>query len=150
VERRFDAYFRSDAIRKRVVEQEKARTPRRKPHYGVQGRRHNLIEVFQRINREYFAGRLKQPPLSWTRTASRRRLGYVDGKGWVYISRVLDLPSTPCYVMDFIMYHELLHLVVPSEKRGRRTYHHSRAFREAEKQFRLYAKARKWMGHDVD
>lgn len=149
-ERRFDAYVRSDHIRGRVAEQEKNRPPRRKPHYGIQGARHNLLEVFDRINRDYFGGRLKQPPLSWTRTASRRRLGYVDGKGRVYISRVLDRPSTPGYAMDFIMYHELLHLVIPSEKKGRRTYHHTRAFREAEKRFKHYSKARKWMGHAVD
>jgi predicted metal-dependent hydrolase len=149
-ERRFDAYARSEVVRQRVAEQEKARPPRRKPHYGVQGLRHNLLEVFDRINQEYFEGKLKQPPLSWTRTASRKRLGYVDGKGRVYLSRVLDRLSTPCYAMDFIMYHELLHLVIPSEKKGRRTYHHTRAFREAEKRFRYYSKARKWMGHDVD
>ncbi len=149
-ERRFDVYTRSETVRGRIAEQEKARPPRRKPHYGVQGLRHNLLEVFERINREYFEGKLKQPPLSWTRTASRKRLGYVDGKGRVYISRVLDRLSTPCYAMDFIMYHELLHLVIPSEKKGSKTYHHTPAFREAEKRFKHYSKARKWMGHDVD
>ena len=146
-EKRFDEYARSDFIQNRLFEQNKLR-PQRKRHYGTQGKRYNLHEVFDRVNQEYFQGKLARPVLSWTQTASRRRMGYVDGeKQRIYISRTLDRPSAPRYAIDFVMFHEILHLLIPSEKKGRRIFHHTKAFREAEKRFKKYQKARKWLGH---
>ena len=145
----FDQYVESEEMQNRLIEQDSQLPPRkvRNPYYGVQGQRYNLHQVFDRVNTEYFQSKLPRPPLSWTQKNSRRRLGYVDHRGRVFISRILDRKSVPRYVIEFIMYHELLHLVVPSEKRGRRSLHHTKAFREAERRFKHYTKARKWMGY---
>jgi len=149
-EERFDRYAKSDRIVRRLARQPvRRRRPRRTKHYGTAGRRFDLNEVFDQVNREYFEGRLPRPPLSWTRNSGRRRMGYVEeGSRKVFISRSMDRPSVPRYAIEFIMYHELLHLIYPSERRGRKMLHHTKAFRQAERRFKHYAKARRWMGYE--
>jgi hypothetical protein len=119
--------------------------------YGTRGKRFDLEELFEKVNKEYFQGKLPKPILSWTKTPSRKRLGYAgEHPDRIFISRVLDKPGVPRYVAEFIMYHEMLHLVCPLEKRGRQTIHHTKEFRRRETFFKHYAKARKWMGYDPD
>jgi hypothetical protein len=133
------------------VLRQRAVSRKRKPKtYGVQGEKYNLEEVFNKVNRIYFKAKLKQPVLSWTRDCTRRRMGYVTGNPpRVYISKTLDRKSTPRYAIDFIMYHELLHIVMGSVKKGKRVYHHTREFREAEKKFKKYNKAARWLNYKV-
>ncbi len=147
-EKEFDRHAESERVRRRLAEQARRR-PRRAKHYGTAGRKFNLHEIFDRVNRQYFDGQLPRPPLSWTRNTGRRRMGYVEEDSRkVYISRSMDRPSVPRYAIEFIMYHELLHLVYPSEQRGRRLLHHTKAFRRAERRFKHYDKARRWMGYE--
>ena len=81
------------------------------------------------------------------RLATRRavtRLGHWDpAHRIIVISRRLDDPGIPDYVLRFIIFHEMLHVAVPSMQRGRRTNHHTKAFREAEQKFVDYDRA-KW------
>jgi len=147
-EERFDRYAVSDLIQQRMAEQARHR-PKRSRHYGTKGRKFDLHEIFDRVNRQYFGGEFPRPSLSWTRSQSRHRMGYVDEeRNKVYISRTMDRLSVPRYAIEFIMYHELLHLVYPSERRGRRVLHHTKDFRRAERKFKHYAKARRWMGYE--
>jgi len=148
-EERLDRYLESDLIRRRMAEKERLR-PRRPQHYGTQGWKFDLVDVFDRVNRQYFGGKLPRPGISWTRTQSKKRMGYVDEERQnVYISRWLDRPRVPRYVIEYVMFHELLHLVYPSEHRGKRTFHHTKTFHEAEKIFKDYAKALRWLGYQV-
>jgi hypothetical protein len=103
---------------------------------GPQGERHNLAEVFERLNEEFFGGLLGQPQLGWSRRVSRGMLGHFDpAHNAIIISRLLDQPTTPRMALDYVMFHEMLHLRYPVDHRGVRRCVHTREFREAERTF---------------
>jgi hypothetical protein len=103
---------------------------------GPQGTRHNLAEIFDRLNRDYFNGLLGRPLLGWSRQASRNMLGHFDpSHNAIVISRIFDQPRTPALALEYVMFHEMLHLRYPVEHQGVRRRVHTRDFREAEKQF---------------
>jgi hypothetical protein len=110
------------------------------------GRYFDLEEVFERVNRAYFSGALARPHLTWNRTLTHRKLGhYQPATDTVLISITLDQPGIPSAVVDFVMYHELLHkkLGIPLIN-GRRWAHHPE-FRRAEKRFLHYAEAQEFL-----
>jgi len=103
---------------------------------GPQGELHNLTEVFERLNREFFDGLLGCPRLGWSRGVSRGMLGHFDpAHNAIIISRVFDRAAVPTLALDYVMFHEMLHLQHPVEHSGVRRRVHTREFREAEKRF---------------
>lgn len=107
----------------------------------------SLEESFQRINQEYFQSQLPQPELCWSPVRAKRLLGsYHHRKDRLIISRVFDSPKVPVFVLDFLMYHELLHkfLGVGRKDDGRRCIH-GKEFRDLEKQYRQYNEARQFL-----
>lgn len=103
---------------------------------GPQGTIHNLEEVFERINREYFDGLLGRPQLGWSRGASRSMLGHFDpSHNAIIISRIFDRPQCPALALEYVMFHEMLHLQYPVDHNGARRRVHTKEFREAEKKF---------------
>jgi hypothetical protein len=103
---------------------------------GPQGEGHNLEELFIRLNREYFDGLLGMPQLGWSRGASRSMLGHFDpSHNAIVISRIFDRPGVPPLALEYVMFHEMLHLRYPVEHTGARRRVHTREFREAEKKF---------------
>jgi len=80
--------------------------------------------------------------LVWNRTLTARKFGhYQPGRDAVMISVTLDAPDVPDYVVDFVMYHELLHKKHGSMKVNGRRLAHSPAFRAEERQFAEYHEA---------
>jgi hypothetical protein len=63
----------------------------------------------------------------------------------IRINPLLDQPWVPLWFLRYILYHEMLHSVVPDESltNGRRRVH-TEEFIRRERQFRGYARARKW------
>lgn len=121
-------------------------TRSRKQLLGTQGRVFNLDEIFNRVNKTYFGGNLTKPRLSWSARKSKRLLGYHDGHlNLVVISRWLDRKAVPPYVIDFIMYHELLHTIIPTPVRNGRRQIHSTEFKKREREFEQYEKASRWL-----
>ena len=103
---------------------------------GPQGEYHNLEEIFERMNARHFDGMMGRPQLGWSRGASRRMLGHFDpSHNAIIISRIFDRPETPLVALEYVMFHEMLHLRFPVEHTGTRRCVHSREFKEAEKQF---------------
>jgi len=108
----------------------------RKHISGPQGERYNLETVFTEINARFFNGLLAQPALGWSRTASKTILGHFDpSHNAIIISRLLDKPNAPRLAVEYVMYHEMLHLRYPVETKGARRRIHPKAFRDAEKLF---------------
>lgn len=106
----------------------------------------DLETVFERVNREYFSGEIPRPRLIWNRVITRRKLGhYQPSTDTVLISITLDHPEVPQMVIDFVMYHELLHkkLGIPVVNGRRRA--HSPEFRREEKKFRQYKEAQEFL-----
>lgn len=74
------------------------------------GEARNLDEVFRYVNSCYFSGKVRDPILAWSRESPRTRLGfYFAPLGLLAANKVLDAERVPRYVLEFVMYHELLH-----------------------------------------
>ncbi|HPD42583.1 MAG TPA: hypothetical protein PLD43_13600, partial [Anaerolineae bacterium] len=107
------------------------------------GRAHDLEQVFERVNATYFGGRLARPKLMWNNVFTHSRLGYYDGyRDAVTISISLDAPDVPAYVLDYVMYHELLHKQLGVTFANGRHNAHTPEFRAAERRFAHYEEAR--------
>ncbi len=103
---------------------------------GPQGEHHNLEEIFERLNAQFFDGLLGRPQLGWSRGTSRRMLGHFDpSHNAIIISRVFDRPVADPVALHYVMFHEMLHLRYPVEHGGMRRCVHTREFKEAEKKF---------------
>ncbi len=103
---------------------------------GPQGSHYNLEAAFEALNAEHFGGMLARPQLGWSRGASRSMLGHFDpSHNAIIISRIFDNPAVPEIALEYVMFHEMLHLRYPVEHNGARRRVHTREFREAEKKF---------------
>jgi hypothetical protein len=108
----------------------------------AQGRVYDLEEIFQDLCGRFFGGLLAQPRLSWSQRASRRMLGHWDpAHNTIVISKIFDRPQTPRFLLEYIVYHEMLHLKYPAEYRSQRRCVHPRAFKDEERQFPQYDEA---------
>jgi len=61
------------------------------------------------------------------------------------VSRVFDDPRVPRYAVEYILYHEMLHLKHPVKLRGSRRCVHSAAFTAEEKLFPRLEDAKKFL-----
>jgi hypothetical protein len=103
---------------------------------GPQGSHYNLEAVFEALNAEYFQGLLARPRLGWSRGASRNRLGHFDpSHNAIVISRIFDSARVPRLALEYVMFHEMLHLRYPVEHNGAKRRVHTRDFHDAEKEF---------------
>lgn len=103
---------------------------------GPQGAHRNLEEIFDRLNARFFDGLLGRPQLGWSRGVSRSMLGHFDpSHNAIIISRIFDRPETPELALEYVVFHEMLHLRHPVDHNGTRRCVHTREFRESEKQF---------------
>lgn len=136
------AYVFSPDMRRRTDETRRLRGFKRlRP---ARGRCFDLEEVFAQLNRRFFQGELPSPRLGWSPKRSRSSLGHYDSAhGTIAVSRWLDSPSVPRYLIEYLVFHEMLHIRYPVERRGHRRIVHPRKFREAEKKFPKYAQARR-------
>jgi hypothetical protein len=131
--------------------QQRARTARttrgRGPRPAIaKGRWKNLDLNFGRVNAEYFEGKLERPRLAWSTTRSRRILGRYDATHHtVFISLFFDSPLIPDFVLDYVLYHELLHIRHPSRAGDCRLINHTPEFRADERKFKSYKKATEWI-----
>jgi hypothetical protein len=101
-----------------------------------QGHCYNLDEMFEDLNFKYFHGLMARPVLGWSPHASRTMLGHYDPPhNAIVLSRILDRAETPLLAVQYVLYHEMLHLRHPAEHNGARRCVHTREFKEAEKQF---------------
>lgn len=96
--------------------------PQKEVKSSPKGRYFDLEEVFRQVNQTCFSGTVAQPALQWTAKVNLRLHGsYAPAKDLIRINRGLDDPSTPNYVIEFVMYHEILHKYLGvKEKNGRR------------------------------
>jgi predicted metal-dependent hydrolase len=108
----------------------------RKRIESAQGRTYNLEDIFEDLNTRFFNGLLARPRMTWSRDHARNRLGHYDpAHNAIVVSRVFDHPQVPCYAVEYIVYHEMLHLKHPVKLRGSRRCVHSTEFQAEEKLF---------------
>lgn len=108
----------------------------------ARGHVHDLDESFARVNDAYFQGQFPKPTLAWNRTLTASKFGhYQPSRDTVMLSVSLDDAKVPAYVVDFVMYHELLHKKHGAMSVNGRRLSHSPAFREDERRFAEYIQA---------
>jgi len=109
---------------------------------GPEGRYYHLDEVFDTLNTRFFSGLLGRPELTWSEHIAKRSLGHYDAAhNTIVVSRVFDRPSSPRYAIEYLLYHEMLHLKHPVRMRGTRRCVHSREFKAEEARFPQLAEA---------
>ncbi len=103
---------------------------------GPQGACYNLDDVFEDLNARYFHGLMARPLLGWSRKPSRVMLGHYDpSHNAIVLSKLLDRSAIPRLAVEYVLFHEMLHLRFPVEHRGARRCVHTRDFKAAEKEF---------------
>lgn len=106
-----------------------------------------LTTLFNSVNTTYFEGKATLP-IRWGRRSLRFpsrsiRLGSYNLKtSEIRIHPLLDHPEIPNYVVEYIIYHEILHHFFPPVKNGRKRKIHHAYFKQQEKAFPKYTEAK--------
>ena len=120
----------------------------RKRLHSAKGRTYDLEAVFEDLNRRFFHGLLARPQMTWSRDHARNHLGHYDpAHNAIVVSRIFDHPRVPRYAVDYIVYHEMLHLKHPVKLRGSRRCVHSAEFQAEEKLFPRLEEVKRFLKH---
>jgi len=118
----------------------------RKRIQSPQGSTYDLDAIFETLNTRYFHGLLARPQMTWSRDPARQQLAHYDpAHNAIVVSRVFDHLRVPRYAVEYIVYHEMLHLKHPIKLRGSRRCVHSAAFQAEEKLFPQMEEARRFL-----
>jgi predicted metal-dependent hydrolase len=131
---RYRRYTQSEAVSKQA---ERIRQTRgRKVISTAKGQTYDLDEVFEAVNTRFFHGLLGRPTLTWSAHVAKRMLGHYDAAhNTIVVSRVFDRPGTPRYAVEYLLYHEMLHLKHPVRVRAGRRCVHGPEFQAEERLF---------------
>ena len=144
----YSAFIKRQEIRERATENKKARG--RKIITSAKGEFYNLNEIFDALNQTYFKNSLQKPVLSWSSRKTYRILGHHDSTHeTVIISRSLDDKKVPKFVVEYVIFHEMLHIFHPTEHRNGRRFNHTPAFKRNERKFRHFEEADAWIERNV-
>lgn len=114
------------------------------------GEAYNLTEIFRDLNKTYFRGRIPKPVLTWSTRKTYRILGHHDSTHkTIVVSRSLDSKDVPRYVVEYIVFHEMLHIKHPTVHHNGRRYNHTAAFRADEEKFEHFDAAERWIERNV-
>jgi hypothetical protein len=140
----YRSYARSDRVRGRIDRMRSRRV--RRVATRAEGRHHDLSALFERLNQQYFSGRLARPHIGWSTRSWRRQFGCYDpGPNQIVLNRRMDRPGVPQFVVAYVLYHEMLHVKHPTRRSGCSLLSHSPEFRAEEKRFAHFALARKFL-----
>jgi len=132
----------------RFIEKNMNRIARKKLS-GSQGRRFDLEKIRDALNRAYF-GRPVEVPVVWSSERQVKRQRSIRLGSYSFEDRVirihpaLDRDLVPAYVVVGVVYHEMLHHELGSDRHNNRRLVHTRRFREREAQFVHYDRAEAW------
>jgi SprT-like family len=131
---RYKLYLNRKDIRRQMHLMRQARG--RKMLSEPKGKFFDLEEIFERLNQQFFDGLLGRPALGWSLRRSRTMLGHFDpSHNAIILSRIFDEAGIPAVAVEYVMFHEMLHLRHPVEHRGARRCVHTPEFKQAEKKY---------------
>ena len=118
----------------------------------LRGRVHDLYAYLQSVNHRYFGGVISNVLVTWGRRTQPRgtkrttiKLGsYSTVERLIRVHPCLDAEWVPRYFVSYIVYHELLHHVIPPRKVGGRHILHPKEFLRREREYRQYERAIAW------
>ncbi len=116
-----------------------------------EGRCFDLREIFDRLNARFFRRRLRGYKVVWGQRRKRRAKEYFvfgtiqEEDRVIRINPRLDQDFVPLWFIEYVLYHEMLHSVVPDEfdASGRRRVH-TEEFNRREREYPSYRRARRW------
>jgi hypothetical protein len=116
-----------------------------------EGKYFDLRKIFDRLNERHFRGRLRNYHVVWGRRRKHRPkdhfvFGTIQEEDRIIrINPLLDQPFVPVWFLKYILYHEMLHSVVPDKDLGNgRRCVHTEEFNRREQKFPGYRRARRW------
>lgn len=115
-----------------------------------EGRYFDLRKIFDHLNERHFRGRLRGYKVMWGRRRKHRAKDYFvfgtiqEEDRVIRINPLLDQPFVPRWFLQYVLYHEMLHSVVPDENVGKRRRVHTDEFNRREREFPRYRQARRW------
>jgi len=116
-----------------------------------EGTHFDLRPIFDDLNERYFRGRLRGYKITWGRRRKHRPREYFifgtiqEEDRVIRINPWLDQKFVPLWFLEYILYHEMLHAVVPDKPQGNgRRCVHTDEFNRREREFRFYKRARRW------
>jgi predicted metal-dependent hydrolase len=115
---------------------------------SAQGRTYDLEALFEDLNQRFFHGLMARPQMTWSRDHARNSLGHYDpAHNAIVVSRIFDHPRVPRSAVEYIVYHEMLHLKHPVRLRGSRRCVHSADFQAEEKLFPRLEEVKQFLKH---
>ena len=141
---RYRRYVSSQHIREKahLLRQLRGRKRLESPN----GHFYNLDKIFDELNTRFFYGLLARPELTWSQNHARNSLGHYDpAHNAIVVSRIFDQARVPRYALEYIVYHEMLHLKHPVKLRGSRRCVHPPEFQAEEKLFPRLHEAREFI-----
>ena len=92
-----------------------------------------LEESFNRVNETYFNGMIDRPNLLWGSESTSKLGSYEYGSDAITISKIFKANRQE--LLDYVMYHEMLHKKFKFESKNGRHFHHSLEFKKTEAKF---------------
>jgi hypothetical protein len=123
-------------------------------HLQPRGRAHDLQAIFDRLNAAHFGGAV-DARIGWgaVRLGRRRRSVktgvYLEDVRVIRIHPTLDRSEVPEFYVAAVVFHEMLHQVVPTVERNGRRVMHGREFRRRERAYPDHLRARAWEGRHL-
>ncbi len=136
------------------------KTARRRSKLKTKGTHYDLAAVLDKLNLTYFDGGV-DVAIGWGRAPRRNKRGkarrvsralatYSFDDRSIRVSPVLDSGDIPDFIVDWVVYHEMLHHVLPIEERGGKKRYHTERFKNLEKAFEKYEEAKRWEKANID
>jgi hypothetical protein len=123
------------------------------------GNVHDLAQILEDVSERYFGGSITDVLITWGRRAravdglkrGTIKLGsYSAPERLIRVHPVLDKEWVPRYFLSYIVYHELLHHLIPAMRVAGRAVLHSEEFLRREREFPHYERAIAWEHKHID
>jgi hypothetical protein len=122
----------------------------RKVITSSKGEIYDLEKIFHKLNLIYFQNSVPKPTLTWSARKTYHILGHHDATHeTIVISKSLDNKKVPKFVVEFVVFHEMLHIFHPTTLRNGRRYNHTAQFRHDERKFAYFEEAENWIKRNV-
>ncbi len=114
----------------------------------------DLQALLNGIESRFFRG-IPPVQIAWSRKILKRLMAkWIENPdplpNLVLINRLLDTPEVPEYYLEFLIFHELLHEVLPVRRSSGRWIHHPPEFRVLEREFPAYEQAQEWEKENLE
>jgi len=144
----YSSFIKTSEIQSRAKENK--RTRGKKIITSAKGEIYDLDGIFEKTNQIYFNNSIPKTILSWSTRKTYRILGHHDSTHeTIIISKSLDDKNVPKFVVEYVVFHEMLHIFHPTQTRNGRRYNHTPEFRRDERKFLYFTEAENWIERNI-